>query len=399
MTNPVSADTTRVAFIEETTAGVTPATPVLTVARITSEGLSYNASTTLSAEFNAARQVTDVIVSGGSSGGDMAFELSRNPWFEMMLEGVFGNTWGATFPDRLEVGTILKTYSVEKTFPVNPTATPVGYEYQRVARAMVDAMTLTFTPTTAGTGTITLLGGAYTRDDTALAGATYEAPTLRPVMLGANTIPIVFRINGVEHLTWCISQIVVHFRNNGRAIECLGTLGAAEMALGRFECEITMDVYTSVDTAVIMDAFFDNTEVAVGFETRDAYGNMYHFEFDRCRIQSATQTAGGTGQDVQIALGLQALMGPTATPPVPSVQSCAWVMRSPETALDAPAGIDPGMARKAGGSFSPSFWEEYGKLKEDDLEHIRENIRPSGASSPPTDKPTSGRTRSKEVTA
>lgn len=391
MSNPISADTTRIAFVPETTAGVTPATPVFQIARITSEGLSFNPATTLSNEFNAGRQVTDVIVSGGSSGGDVGFELSRNPWFEEMLAGVFGNDWGATVPDRLEVGSILKTYTIEKTFATSPNT-----EYHRITRAMIDAMTLTFAPTAAGTGTITILGGSFARGDATLAGATYQEPGLRPVMLGSDVIPVVFRINGVNYTTWCLSQIVVNFNNNGRAIECLGTVGAAEMALGRFECGITLQVYTSSDTHVIMDAFLDKTEVAVGFETRDSFGNLYHFEFDRCRIQTATQVAGGTNQDVVLALSLQALMGPTATPPLPSVQSCAWVMRQPDVALDAPAGIDPGMARKAGAGFSPSFFEQYGKMSDADLEHMRDDIKPAvPAKSPAT--PARGKKQTAEV--
>lgn len=388
MSNPISADTTRVAFIPETTAGVTPATPVLQIARITSEGLSFNPSTTLSNEFNANRQVTDVIVSGGSSGGDFGFELSRNPWFEEMLQGVFGNDWGATLADRLEVGTILKTYTVEKTFPSNPTATPPEHDYHRITRAMIDAMTLTFTPTAAATGTITVLGGSFTRSHDMLAGATYQEPGLRPVMLGADVIPVVFRIGEVNYTTWCISQIVVNFRNNGRAIECLGTIGAAEMMLGRFECEITMTVYASVDTHAIMDAFLaipiagqsTRTEVAVGFETRDGFGNFYFWEFDRCRIQTCTQVAGGTNQDVVLALTLQALMGPTATPPEPSVPSCVTVFRSPAVPLDAPEGLAAPL--KAGAGFSPSFYDEYGKLSGTDLEKIREGIKPAAAGAP-----------------
>lgn len=402
MSNPISADTTRIAFVPETTVGVTPADPHFLTARITSEGLAFNPSTTLSNEFNANRQVTDVIVSGGSSGGDVGFELSRNPWFEEMLAGTFGNEWGATFAERLEVGTMLKTYTIEKAFATDPTSSPPELDFHRVRRAMIDAMTLTFAPTAAGTGTITLLGGSFTRSHDVLAGATYDDPGLRPVMLGADVIPVVFRIGGENYTTWCFSQIVVNFRNNGRAIECLGTIGAAEMALGRFECEITMTVYASRDTHALMDAFLAipiagqsvRTEVAVAFETRDGFGNFYFWEFDRCRIQTCTQVAGGTNQDVVVALTLQALMGPTGLPPI--VQSCATVIRQPMPPLDAgPDGlISP--AAKAGAA-PHSLYEEFGKLSPADLEHIREGIKPTGATPTGAPTPTPPRTSKKKV--
>ena len=118
----VSSDLLRLAMVRETTPGVTPATPAFMVARITSEGLNYNPTTQLSNELNPARQVSDVIVSGGSSGGDVAFEVSRNAWFEEMLSAVLGNNWDATLAGRLEVGSILKTYTTEKRFTVDPVA-------------------------------------------------------------------------------------------------------------------------------------------------------------------------------------------------------------------------------------------------------------------------------------
>lgn len=402
MSNPISADTTRVVFVPETTAGVTPANPNMLVARITSEGITFNPSTTLSNEFNAQRQVTDVIVSGGSTGGDLGFELSRNPWFEEMLAGVFGNEWGATFPDRLEVGVKLKTYTIEKTFaacaevPADPGADPpepgrpAEFDYHRVVRAMIDAMTLTFTPAAAATGSITILGGTFTRSHDELAGATYEEPGLRPVILGADVIPVVFRIGGVDYTAWCLSQIVVNFNNNGRAIECLGTIGAAEMMLGRFECTVTMTVYASCDTHAILDAFLAipiagqsyRTEIAMAFRAQDGFGNFYFFEFDRCRIQAATQVAGGTNQDVVIALTLQALMGPTGTPPLPTVQSCATVYRQPALPLDAPEGLMATPLTRGGGT-AFGLYNEYGNLSGAQLDKLRSEIKPAAPTGNP----------------
>src|SRR5215831_16420280 len=118
----VSADLFRLGFAKEATPGVTPATPEFLVARIVSEGINYNAKTTLSNELNPDRQVTDVIVAGGSSGGDVAFEISRNAWFEEMLSAALGNNWDATLAGRLEVGPILKTYTIEKRFTIDAVA-------------------------------------------------------------------------------------------------------------------------------------------------------------------------------------------------------------------------------------------------------------------------------------
>lgn len=369
----VSADLTRVSMVRETTPGATPATPTFLVARITSEGVSYNPTTQLSNELNPARQVADVIVSGGSSGGNLGFELSRNAWFEEMLSAAFGNDWGATAPDRLEVGAILKTYTVEKDFMVQVEPAEV-HDFHRIVRAIVDTLSLTFTPAAADTGTIALLGGTYTRAGAPIAGATYTPAGTRPVMVGADAMPVVFEIGGVQYLAWCLSQVVLNFKNNGRAIECLGTLGAAEMVLGRFECDITMQVYVGTDTTVIMDAFLDMAEIAFGMEALDHFSNSYWFEFDRCRIQTCTEVAGGTNQDVVLAVTLQALVGATATPPLPSVESCVFVLRAPAVPLDTATG---GLAAAGGGrqAISTSLWSKMKELLPEDLKARQAAVR------------------------
>src|SRR5262245_8555016 len=164
----VSADLLRLAIVREATPGVTPATPAFQLLRATSESISFSPETQLSNELNPARQVTDVIVTGGQSGGDIAFELSSNPGFELLLEGCLANLWGGDGTgDQLWVSDKLLTHTVEKRFTIDADA-PVPadqYEFNRVVRALVDQMTITLTPGGPATGSATILGGALTRAD------------------------------------------------------------------------------------------------------------------------------------------------------------------------------------------------------------------------------------------
>lgn len=326
----VSADLLQLAFVRETTPGVTPATPVFTVARITSEGLNYNPTTALSNELSPARQVSDVIVSGGSSGGDVGFEISRNAWFEEMLSAALGNDWDATLAGRLEVGPLLKTYTIEKRFTIDAAAP--AYDFHRIVRGAVDQMQLTFTPGGPDTGNITVIGGLYTRADTAIAGATYDDAGTKPVMVGADVFPITVRIDAVDYTGWCMSQIQVTFKNNARAIECLGTVGAAETVIGRFECEVTAQIYVQDATSELMDAFLNGEEIGFKFTASDALANSYAFEFPRIRVASAQQVAGGTNTDVVLQVTLQALV--TLAGAVPLVDSCVLITRTPATAAE-----------------------------------------------------------------
>ena len=329
----VSADLLRLAIVREATPGVTPANPAYQLLRATSESIAYQPETQLSNELNPARQVSDVIVSGGSSGGNVAFELSSNPGFELLLEGAFGNLWAE---DQLWVGALLLTHTIEKRFTLDPNA-PVPedqYEFNRVVRALIDSMSLTFTPGGPATGTATILAGLLAREDLEIAGSTYLTAGKLPVIVGAKVIPITFTIEGVDYDTWCVSNLVVNFRNNGRAIACLGQDAANEVVLGRFECELTADIYINAETKALMDAFLDRTEMAFAFTASDALGNLYEFTFPRIRVSQATEVAAGTNQDVIMNVTMQALVDTTSVGVlVPTdVETCVLIGRTHVTA-------------------------------------------------------------------
>src|SRR3982751_763389 len=271
-----SADLLRLAIVRESTPGVTPANPAFQLVRVTSESLSFSPDTQLSNELNPDRQVTDVIVTGGQSGGDISFEVSSNPSFEMLLEGVLANAWDT---DKIWVGKALLTHTVEKRFSFNE-ANPVvadRYEFQRFVRSLVDSMTLTFSPGGPATGSASILGGAMSRDNADLVGASYVDAGQLPVIVGAGVLPVTFTIAGTDYLAWCVSNLVINFRNNGRAIACLGQEAANEVVLGRFECEITADIYLAPDTDAVMDAFIDREEIGFTVKATDSLGNAYQF--------------------------------------------------------------------------------------------------------------------------
>ena len=320
-----SADLLRLAIVRETTPGVTPATPAFQLLRVTSESLAYTPDTQLSNELNPARQVTDVIVTGGQSGGDIAMEISSNPGFELLLEGVLAHVWAT---DEIWVGNQLLTHTVEKRFTFDE-ADPIvtqRYEFNRFVRSLVDAMTLTFAPGGPATANATILGGAMSRDDTDITGATYVDPGQLPVIVGAGVLPVTFTVAAVDYQAWCVSNLVINFRNNGRAIACLGQDAANQVVLGRFECEITASIYLEHDTDVLMDAFINRTEIAFAVTAADSLGNQYEFTFPRVRVSACTEVAGGTNTDVIMAVTMQALVDEVTTLGGP-VDSCVLITR------------------------------------------------------------------------
>jgi hypothetical protein len=340
----VSADLLRIGMIREATPGVTPAVPAFQLLRLTSESISYTPETALSNELNPARQVADVIVTGGQSGGELGFEVSSNPGFETLLEGALANLWGGDGTgDDLWVGAKLLTHSIEKRFTINADD-PIPadqYEFNRAVRSAVDALTLTFTPGGPSTGSATVIGGAFSRASAQLAGATYLDAGKLPVMVGSDVIPVTFTIATVDYPAWCVSNLVVSFRNNGRAIACLGQEMASEVVLGRFECELTAEVYVNKETKAAMDAFLNKDEIAFTFTVSDPQNNSYQFFFPRVRISGATNNAAGTNQDVVLNLTAQALVDTLVIgvdPDDVEVETCVRITRV-HTTTPWPAGV------------------------------------------------------------
>ncbi len=93
----------RLAYVEEASLGVTPASPTLRTARITGESLNFQINNTVSNELRADRMVSDLVQTGAQVSGDVNIELSHpvdNSFLGDMLGAVLFNTWTAR-PERV----------------------------------------------------------------------------------------------------------------------------------------------------------------------------------------------------------------------------------------------------------------------------------------------------------
>ena len=120
--------------------------------------------------------------------------------------------------------------------------------------------------------------------------------------------------------------MTVTFRNNGRAIACLGQEGANEVVLGRFEAEISADIYFQAEARAVMDAFINRTEIEFSFDASDALGNIYRYTFTRVRISACAQPTPGTNQDVILSVTMQALVDVVGVAP-DEVDTCVTIER------------------------------------------------------------------------
>lgn len=307
---PTSADLVQIAICEESVYGVTPTNPVFQIARITGEGLSFAPTSTVSNEMNPRRQVTDSILTGGQSTGDLNFELAYEKWFDDMLAGALANIWtqGAD-TDMNEIGAELKSFTIEKKIPVPGGTT----QYHRFTGCIVNTFSINIRPNQPITGTFGILGKALEPSDNAVAGATYVDPVLTPVMTAPLVVDIA--IGGVPAVAECFNNLTLSLNNNNRAIECIGTLGPREVVLGR--AEITAEFSVLFNSNDLIELLVNQAPTSLEFGTTDSSTQgspdrpyKYTWFMPRVKFTANPVVAGGTNQDVVNAVSAQGLLDP-----------------------------------------------------------------------------------------
>jgi hypothetical protein len=94
----ISSNLVRVAFIEETTYGVTPAGGNFTTARFTSESLSGTPDTVESQQIRIDRMSSGQIVTGLAVEGALNFELAKEESIDKLLKSAMYNDWNVASP-------------------------------------------------------------------------------------------------------------------------------------------------------------------------------------------------------------------------------------------------------------------------------------------------------------
>lgn len=86
------ANRTSVRFAKEPSFRTAPGTPLYKEVRFTGESVNYTPATDVSAEINATRQISDLILTGYEAGGDVGAEYSIDN-ADVLMEGTFCNNW------------------------------------------------------------------------------------------------------------------------------------------------------------------------------------------------------------------------------------------------------------------------------------------------------------------
>lgn len=332
----ITADEARLGVILETVAGTTPTNPAFESLRATGESLAFTPTIVNSAELTPGRGVADSALTGGAAAGDINFEVSKNNAFELLLTGAFCSNWGDllgfTTPQMpagwgvndMALGKLMRTYSYIKEFSHQGIT-----DIQVFPEAMVNTLALTITPGQIITGTYGMIGGTMVHRTAEFSGQTWIPGGVNPVMTAPKVVDIAFYETdmttplGLAIGTHCFNNFVLNINNNVRAIECIGTLGARERALGKAEVTITAGIYFT--DGMLLDMLIDQDEFAMKVIIQDSLASpanhKYQFTLPRAKLTAAPVLAGGTGQDVVVDAAITCLT-PAAIPNSP-----VWVKK------------------------------------------------------------------------
>ena len=214
-----------VAYVLETTAGVTPPTPTMKALRYTTCALGLSRDTLTSQERRPDRQISDVRTGTDKINGSIGFELSLEA-FDDLLEACLAGTWAG---DILSVGTEQRSMTIERSFP------DIG-EYITYRGCFANKMSLSVKPNAIVTGSFEIVGFSGDVATAPLAADVAAAPTHKvfdsytgELKEGGDVIGVVTGIdlsldNGIA-AQYCVFQRSASFADWGKAT-VTGTLTA-----------------------------------------------------------------------------------------------------------------------------------------------------------------------------
>ena len=280
------------------TGGTNSTTTTWKQLRYTGESLNFNIENTSSAEIRPDRVQADLVQTSASGGGDVNVELSYGS-FDDFLEAALCGTWNA---NELENGTVRRFYTVRKHFQ---DMSPVQYHLYR--GTAVEGFNFTMELGAIVSGAFSLL--SFGIDPlTGIMTTPYDGESTTPapstVPLNAVTNFQDFMLDGVPY-SGCVSRMSLTLANNIRAIQCLGSLTARDMRLGRIEITGEMEFY--FNDASVYDKFVKGTELDIAFALEDATGNRLTFDLPRVKFETGEAVASGQNTDVMISASYRAL--------------------------------------------------------------------------------------------
>ena len=278
---------TRIAFVPETSFGVTPATPTFQIGRFTGAGLRTNKTTGTSDEIRQDRNVPAEFQLGQDVAGNYDFELSYGSMDSLLAAALFGS-WTS---DVLVNGITPQSFTFEETLELGATDS-----FSRYAGVMVNTLSLEIAARAAITGTLGLMGQKETLGTAIVSGATYPAANSEPVLTSSAHV-ITLTVGGQ---TYSVRRVQLEISNNLRTRPVVGDLYSVEFGSGRFDVTGTMEVY--FDSNTLYQSVLDHGMGALSFKAGAAAAKRYQFDIPALQFGNGERTQRRNDSDVMASI-------------------------------------------------------------------------------------------------
>lgn len=283
------------AYVAESTYGVTPPTPSFKPFRHTGTTLALSKETLQSEELRDDRQIACFRHGNKQVGGDVNSELCYTD-FDDMLEAVLCGTWADDTPiagtDTLTAGTTRRSFTIERNFA------DIG-ERIRYTGCEANTFNVSVAPNAIVTATFGFVGKDQDSDNSMITGATYASTQGGcPFDSFSGTI----LLDGVS--TGIITQIDVSLENGIEPSFVVGSPTTAGNTIGRSNVTGTLTAY--FESVALLNKFVNEEAVTVQFSLVSEAGDTLTFDLPNVKFGSGQPDVSGDGS-VTIALDMQAL--------------------------------------------------------------------------------------------
>jgi hypothetical protein len=279
------------AFVAESSYGVTPATPAFVPVRHKSVSLALKKGAIESEEIRGDRQISDYRHGTEQVGGDLEVELSYGS-FDALLEATLCGTWTTNV---LRAGSTRRSFTFERRFADMSSSS----QYHRFTGCELASMKLSVTPDKIAGVTLGIVGQGLNLSNTAIAGSTYAASsTTMPITGFGGTI------NEGGSAIAVITEIQLTLENGIEPRYVVGSAQTIRPSIGRSNLSGQITCY--FEDVSLLNKFIGETESSLYFELQDTAGNEYQINLPRIKYTGGQPDVKGEGP-ITISMPFQAL--------------------------------------------------------------------------------------------
>jgi hypothetical protein len=231
---------------------------------VTGNELQGNIATETSSVLRSDRQIDDTIPVDSSIEGGIHFELSYDPWKELLTSLIASGD-----PD---------SYSFRRKITV-PNGSDAYFYYRG---CQISSAEFSFQTSSILTDTLGVVGFTEEPTATAVAGETETAIPAYSIM-NAVTSVTTLDITGLPAGTE-VESIDVSIDNNVTPAKAIGTLGAVDLA--QFTMDVTGNINVYFEDNTIFQNFQNSQSFSISIVLTDTAGNTIEIDLPKCKFES-----------------------------------------------------------------------------------------------------------------